>query len=68
VLARHATIKAVHGRPGHPPADLRILLALWLYATVEGIGSAREIARLSDEHIAFHLRVESGQSIKFHHE
>jgi transposase len=51
--ALHATIKAVDGRPGHPPADPRILLALWLYATVEGIGSAREIARLCDEHIAF---------------
>ena len=46
-------IKAVDGRPGHPPADPRILLALWLYATVEGIGSARELARLCDEHIAF---------------
>src|SRR5208282_1883724 len=44
---------AVDGRPGHPPADPRILLALWLYATVEGIGSAREVARLCDEHIAF---------------
>jgi transposase len=51
--ALHATIKAVDGRPGHPPADPRILLALWLYATVEGIGSAREIARLCEEHIAF---------------
>jgi transposase len=53
LTALHATIKAVDGRPGHPPADPRILLALWLYATVKGIGSAREIARLCDEHIAF---------------
>jgi len=53
LTALHATIKAVDGRPGHPPADPRILLALWLYATVEGIGSAREVARLCDEHIAF---------------
>ena len=29
------TIKAVEGRPGHPPADPRILLALWLYRNVE---------------------------------
>ena len=47
------TIKAVEGQAGHPPADPRILLALWLYATVEGIGSAREIARLCREHVAF---------------
>ena len=40
----YAQIKAVEGRPGHPPADPRILVALWLYATVAGIGSAREVA------------------------
>jgi transposase len=49
----HARIKAVEGRPGHPPADPRLLVALWLYATVEGIGSARELARLCQEHLAF---------------
>jgi transposase len=53
LTALHATIRSVDGRPGHPPADPRILLALWLYATVEGIGSAREVARLCEEHIAF---------------
>src|SRR3712207_489629 len=31
--ALSADIKAVEGRPGHPPADPRILVALWLYAT-----------------------------------
>ena len=49
----YAEIKAVEGRPGHPPADPRILVALWLYATVEGIGSARALARLCAEHLAF---------------
>src|SRR5208283_5456533 len=53
LAALYGTIKAVEGRPGHPPADPRILLALWLYATVQGIGSAREVARLCEEHIAF---------------
>ena len=53
LTALHATIKSVDGRPGHPSADPRIMLALWLYATVEGIGSAREVARLCEEHIAF---------------
>ena len=43
----------MEGHAGHPPADPRILLALWLYATVKGIGSARELARLCEEHIAF---------------
>jgi transposase len=53
VSALHAAIKAVEGRPGHPPADSRILLALWLFATVEGIGSARELAKLCKEHSAY---------------
>jgi transposase len=48
-----ATIKAVEGQPGHPPPDPRILVALWLFATIEGIGSAREVARLCQEHIAY---------------
>jgi transposase len=48
-----AGIKSVEGRPGHPPADPRILMALWLYATVEGVASARQVARLCEEHIAF---------------
>ena len=53
VAAAVSPIKAVEGRPGHPPADPRILLALWLYATVQGVGSARELAGLCEEHIAF---------------
>lgn len=48
-----ADIKAVEGRPGHPPADPRILVALWLFATSEGVGSARELAKLCEEHIAY---------------
>jgi transposase len=46
-------IKAVEGHAGHPMADPRILMALWLYATVKRVGSARELARLCEEHIAF---------------
>src|SRR5918993_2380773 len=53
VSALVTAVKAVEGRPGHPPADPRILLALWLYAAADGVGSARELARLCDEHIAY---------------
>lgn len=49
----YAPIKAVEGHPGHPPADPRVLLALWLFATLEGVGSARELARLCQEHVAY---------------
>jgi transposase len=41
-------IKAVERRPGHPPIDPRILMALWLYATLRGVGSARELDRRCD--------------------
>jgi transposase len=51
--ALYAAIKAVEGQPGHPPADPRILLALWLYATVAGVGSAQALARLCETHIGY---------------
>jgi len=53
VTPLQAIIKSVDGHAGHPAADPRILLALWLYATVKGIGSARELARLCEDHIAY---------------
>ncbi len=48
-----AMIKAVEGQAGHPAADPRIMMALWLYATIEGVGSAREVARLCKDHIGY---------------
>lgn len=41
-------IKAVQRRPGHPPAEPRILFALWLYAAIRAVGSARELTRRCD--------------------
>ena len=41
-------IKSREATPGHPAADPALLVTLWLYATVDGIGSARELARLCD--------------------
>jgi transposase len=49
----YTAIRAVEGHAGHPPADPRVLMALWLHATVEGIGSARALARLCEEHLAY---------------
>jgi|HubBroStandDraft_6_1064221.scaffolds.fasta_scaffold200377_1 transposase len=51
--ALYAAIRAREGAPGHPPPDPRLLVALWLYATIDGVGSARELARLCDTHIAY---------------
>ncbi len=41
------------GSAGRPATDPRIYLALWIYATVEGVGSAREIERLCHYHLAY---------------
>ena len=44
---------AREGTPGHPQTDPAILVALWLYATLDGVGSARELARLCEHHHAY---------------
>jgi transposase len=49
----YASIQAVEGAPGRNAADPRILVALWLYATIKGVGSARELARLCERHLAY---------------
>lgn len=49
----YAAIRARAGHAGRPPADPRVLLALWLYATLEGVGSARELDRLVVRDIAY---------------
>lgn len=49
----YADIKAVEGHVGNTPIDPRILFALWLYATLDGVGSARELDRLCTDHTAY---------------
>jgi len=47
------SIKAVEGGVGRDATDPRLLLALWIFATIDGVGSARELARLCEKHIAY---------------
>jgi len=51
--AIYAGIRAVQGGSGRSAIAPEILFALWLYATLEGVGSARAIARLALEHDAY---------------
>jgi transposase len=51
--ALYAEIGSVEGRAGRAAIDPKILMALWLYATVDGVGSAREIERLTQAHDAY---------------
>jgi transposase len=48
----HATA-VVDGEAGRSATDLKLLLALWLYATVDGVGSARALDRLCTTHVAY---------------
>jgi transposase len=48
-----AEIRSVPGNAGAPAIDPRILLALWLQATIDGIGSSRVLARLCEEHLVY---------------
>lgn len=60
-----AEIGSVEGGPGRPATDPRIFLALWVYATVEGVGSARALARLTEVHDAYRW-ICGGVSVNHH--
>jgi transposase len=59
------TIRSVEGGPGRPAIDPRILVALWLFATVEGIGSARAVDGLCVQHHGFRWLC-GGVSVNYH--
>jgi transposase/IS5 family transposase len=61
----YARIKAVGERPGRPTIDPRILIALWLLATLDGVGSARELDRLCGEHDAYRW-ICGGVEVNYH--
>jgi transposase len=49
----YAAIKSVRGGAGAPATDPAILVALWLWASIDGVGSARELARLCERDDAY---------------
>lgn len=49
----YASIKACTHTVGRTPIDPRLLLALWLYAVIDGVGSAREIVRLCQRDLVY---------------
>jgi transposase len=58
-------IKAVPGHVGRDATDPRLLLALWLYATIDGIGSARSLDQLCRDHLAYQWLC-GGISLNYH--
>jgi transposase len=61
----HESIRAVQGHCGRDATDPRIPMALWLYATLEGVGSARELDRLCENHLAYQW-ICGGVSVNYH--
>lgn len=61
----YAGIQAVEGHAGAPATDPRLLLALWLQATLDGVGSSRALARLCEEHVAYQWLC-GGVSVNYH--
>lgn len=53
-----------HG-PGQAPVSPRLQLALWLFATSQGVGSARALARLCESHDAYRWLC-GGVSVNYH--
>jgi transposase len=58
-------VRAREHTPGQAPVSPQLLLALWLYATSEGIGSARALARLCESHDAYRWLC-GGVSVNYH--
>ena len=63
--ALERAIKAREHTPGQAPASPRLLLALWLYATSQGVGSARALERLCESHDAYRWLC-GGVSVNYH--
>lgn len=49
----YAAIKSRQGGRGAPAIDPAILVSLWLWATIDGVGSAREVDRLCERDDAY---------------
>ena len=65
LAALYAKIKARDAGAGRPAIDPLLLLALWLYGTLEGIGSARLLARLCLSDVAYRWLC-GGVAVNYH--
>jgi transposase len=65
LTAFYAPIIVVIGGPGQAATDPRILTALWLYATSQGVTSARDLNDLCVAHLAY-IWLCGGVSMNYH--
>jgi transposase len=58
-------VKAIEHHVGRNATDPRLLVALWVFATLKAVGSARELARLCEDHLAYQWLC-GGISVNYH--
>ena len=63
--ALESQVRARTHTPGQAPVSPRLMLALWLYAASQGVGSARALARLCESHDAYRWLC-GGVSVNYH--
>lgn len=63
--AFYAPIKSRGDEPGRPATDPAMLIALWLFATSEGIGSGRQLDRLCERDDAYRW-ICGGVQVNYH--
>jgi len=61
----YAKIQAVEGKAGRDAVDPKILMALWIFATIEGVSSARHLARLCERDLAY-MWICGGVGVNYH--
>ena len=61
----YAEIKAAGVSPGRPAIDPALLIALWLLATLDGVGSARALERMCEAHDAYRW-ICGGVGVNYH--
>ena len=65
LAAFYAPIKSRGSEPGRPATDPAMLIALWMFATSEGIGSGRQLERLCDRDDAYRW-ICGGVQVNYH--
>jgi len=63
--AFYAPIKSRGDEPGRPATDPEMLIALWLFATSEGVGSGRQLERLCERDDAYRW-ICGGVQVNYH--
>lgn len=58
-------VRSFEGSAGRDATDPRLLVSLWLLAILDGVGSARELERLCNRHIAYKWLC-GGVSVNYH--